>query len=771
MFFETNKCFLLPSAMRGIRGVRRFYEQYPSSEALVVGHTDTDGDATFNKFLSLERAKAVASFLKDDVETWAQYFRLGDGDARHWAYREVQHMLSVLPSAEAPYFDTKVHGIDGMLLTTMPALKAFQSAQGLAASGVADAATQRVLITEYMKADGTTLSAATKLVPHGCGEWFPVKETGDNVANPENRRVELFFFEDEIRPKPPGEYSLPGSPEYAQWLKQVVKTVDFTEELFDLLVRTVDEWQTRIGDVEVTLDGPVHESARTSPVVGDEGAEVIFRDLPAGQYKVHAKKKGFPFAPRAVAVGMTGPVGGPQLAFAIPAVGAGTASQSVTLVTVPVKLHLINRHDAESSFADFGAFDAAYEINRNDVATFVPLNGLRPNDNYIESDLNRFRVRIRDESLKGMEWTSCVIRAHRRDVQENTPPTWKDFSNMVDTGAATSKLSVDMIEHPVDSGTFWSPWLLLVSTEWEVQAPASPNDPYTGLTTTRGLPTWGTANPASAPKEPALKKSNETGFRLRKAAPFGALRVDYRDTTGTTKNEWFHVCNPNARMTVNVFVYAVANHLGIDFADYNRSHTPESMARWFVEQEIAIARNTWGRVGLHIRTCQDPRFTGNNSISNNGDFAHVYRIEASSPFEIFSIMHQPNEETLVFLDKKLPLPPGVTKGVRIFLVPHVREKDTVGVDGIAGLAPVGGGVALIKPKMQGGSAFSHELGHNLGLEHYVDPSPIARRHRELNLMPAGNANDPPVGGTNICRNSLWPEQIAIVASSHHVMKL
>ena len=42
-FFDTNKCFLLPSAMTGIRKLVEVYDKHPNGEMLVVGHTDTSG--------------------------------------------------------------------------------------------------------------------------------------------------------------------------------------------------------------------------------------------------------------------------------------------------------------------------------------------------------------------------------------------------------------------------------------------------------------------------------------------------------------------------------------------------------------------------------------------------------------------------------------------------------------------------------------------------------------------------------------------------------
>src|SRR5262249_49372999 len=75
MFFDTDKTFLLPSAMHGIRGIRRQYDLHPDSNLLIVGHTDTAGREQHNSSLSLERADAIAAYLTNDVPAWETLFR------------------------------------------------------------------------------------------------------------------------------------------------------------------------------------------------------------------------------------------------------------------------------------------------------------------------------------------------------------------------------------------------------------------------------------------------------------------------------------------------------------------------------------------------------------------------------------------------------------------------------------------------------------------------------------------------------------------------
>ena len=65
MFFDPDKCFLLPSAVPGIKGIKAAYDAHPGSNLLIVGHTDTSDQDEPNLALSLERADAMTAFLTD----------------------------------------------------------------------------------------------------------------------------------------------------------------------------------------------------------------------------------------------------------------------------------------------------------------------------------------------------------------------------------------------------------------------------------------------------------------------------------------------------------------------------------------------------------------------------------------------------------------------------------------------------------------------------------------------------------------------------------
>jgi peptidoglycan hydrolase-like protein with peptidoglycan-binding domain len=254
MFFETDKCFLLPAAMQGIRGIKRQYDLHPNSNLLIVGHTDTSASETHNSNLSLERADAVAAYLTDAIDAWEKFFHPdGKRSSLQWGTREIQLMLSALPADATPFFSGEVDGIHGPI--TSEAVRNFQAQHGLAANGNVDEATRRTLIQAYMDLDETTLPSGIHVTTHGCGEFFPVSQSGDGAHVAEDRRVEAFFFDGAITPPPPSKLSKRGSGEYPQWVAQVTETDDFTtdQSLVRLVLRLLDPDRNPRAGVEYVL--------------------------------------------------------------------------------------------------------------------------------------------------------------------------------------------------------------------------------------------------------------------------------------------------------------------------------------------------------------------------------------------------------------------------------------------------------------------------------------------------------------------------------------
>jgi outer membrane protein OmpA-like peptidoglycan-associated protein len=222
MFFDLNKCFLLPSAVRGIRKVKSVYDGHPGGELLVVGHTDTSGTSSYNDVLALERSRAVVAYLSDDVDAWLKLYGDGVPGEKRWGAREDRLMLSALPEGADPFLPA-----GGSLAN---AVRRFQSAHGLATDGVSGPKTRRALVTAYMQRDGTSVPVGTTLVAHGCGENFPDVPTADGVKEPRNRRVEIFVFDGPIVPPPSDELSGPGASDYPAWRDRVQNTFDFSDD-------------------------------------------------------------------------------------------------------------------------------------------------------------------------------------------------------------------------------------------------------------------------------------------------------------------------------------------------------------------------------------------------------------------------------------------------------------------------------------------------------------------------------------------------------------
>ena len=270
MFFDTSKSFLLPKALVHIRSIRKLYDDRPDADVLIVGHTDTSGQPSYNDPLSLERADAVRAYLRDDVDAWLDWYDSGKPYEKRWGSREDNLMLTAVlaESGETP---------------AEPPMKHFQRTRGLSVDGIAGPQTRTQLITEYMGFDDTTLPGGIEPVVHGCGENFPVSESGDldtqaadGKSEDDDRRVELFFFDGQlgVLPPPPGDNSSPDSPEYPEWRRRSRETHDFGTGAHRLSrVRVVDENREPIPNAPCR-----YPATGVSAVADDEG----FIDLDDG---------------------------------------------------------------------------------------------------------------------------------------------------------------------------------------------------------------------------------------------------------------------------------------------------------------------------------------------------------------------------------------------------------------------------------------------------------------------------------------------------------
>ncbi len=275
MLFETDKTFLLPSAMPGIRRLRELYEQRSALAVLVSGHADRAGSTAHNLQLSVERARSVAAFLKDAVDDWMPWYGTGAHAGLRWSVREDQLMLSaVTDAAGAAYFTGPVTGTSNP--ATRDAVNRFQADNGLPA-GAIDTGTRRALVQRYMATDGTTLPASATVTTHGCGEFHPSVATADSVALAENRRVELFLFQGPVEPAPVTPCPSGGCTQYPIWVARSLETIDVNTSP-EITVHLIDELGLPLRNtrVRVVLPGGSVEEVAT-----DAGGAVRPR-VPAG---------------------------------------------------------------------------------------------------------------------------------------------------------------------------------------------------------------------------------------------------------------------------------------------------------------------------------------------------------------------------------------------------------------------------------------------------------------------------------------------------------
>lgn len=251
MLFESGKSFLLPSAMRGIKDLKKYYDDHTGLTVLVVGHTDSTGKASENEALSKERADVVAAFLKDDANAWGARYD-GGKPGKKWGTLEDQHMLSVVAGYDG--------NIDGKLgPRSAAAIKQLQRDAGLDATGKMDSATRQELCTRYMAQDETTLPEGVELTTFGAGPHHPERPGDKEEDRRRNRRVEIFLCDGPIEPAP----GSPSGSEYEEWVKKCSETVDFTdspEELVeielewptDLVKRLPDDFVLRVSGPDIT---------------------------------------------------------------------------------------------------------------------------------------------------------------------------------------------------------------------------------------------------------------------------------------------------------------------------------------------------------------------------------------------------------------------------------------------------------------------------------------------------------------------------------------
>ena len=288
MLFDGDKCFLLPQALPGVRSVAAMHAQHPKADMLVIGHAESD-EVCQGTDVALDRARAVTALLTSEPEAWMPWFAPGVPLRKRWGTREVQLMLSAVSGDDGPFHAGYSSGVTDRQTTA--AIRRFQvywnATRGtdLPVDGRAGAETRKALVTAYMGIEGTTLGDGTTPTPHGCDGHLDDTLTDDGLQ-PDDRRVEVFFFEAGVRPAASGDVSPSGSPDYPAWRQRLVETVDF--ETHGIHVQILDVYKHPVAFAKVTITGPTSQTS-----TADANGFASFFNLTAGDYSVTAVRKGF----------------------------------------------------------------------------------------------------------------------------------------------------------------------------------------------------------------------------------------------------------------------------------------------------------------------------------------------------------------------------------------------------------------------------------------------------------------------------------------------
>ena len=201
--FRFDSAFVEPCQKAVLRQAAAFASENPDMRLLTVGHTDLTGPAEYNQSLSERRARSAFAMLRfgNDpqaaIDEWNELRRRRTPGTRvslhdSWGAREYQQMLQ-----DRGHYRGRIDGDHGPQTDT--AIRDFQDANGLTATGAMDDATWPVLIEAYLAAENLAVPD-DRLLPNcpgeplkwlGCGELDPVRNV--TFAWRPNRRTELLF--------------------------------------------------------------------------------------------------------------------------------------------------------------------------------------------------------------------------------------------------------------------------------------------------------------------------------------------------------------------------------------------------------------------------------------------------------------------------------------------------------------------------------------------------------------------------------------------------
>jgi outer membrane protein OmpA-like peptidoglycan-associated protein len=284
-YFDSNRCFLLPSALPDIKRLCLACAKHPGWDVLVIGHADTAGTDHDNMDLSAERAAVMTAYLTGDVEGWLAWYGDDVLQGKRWGKSEDRDMMGALVPRSERRSMSRVRAYQSWHNRQDSADDELANPDGWAAlpeDGVMTAETRRQLVLDYMNLDGTSLPEHARAFTYACGELYPLPQDDDATDDEgedggharQNRRVELLLFGKPfgILPELPtsaeGDHEVPqarqGDGLYPEWRARAVQeyTMDGAErelllldELGEPLSGANVRWTVSPGeDVELTSD-------------------------------------------------------------------------------------------------------------------------------------------------------------------------------------------------------------------------------------------------------------------------------------------------------------------------------------------------------------------------------------------------------------------------------------------------------------------------------------------------------------------------------------
>lgn len=413
------------------------------------------------------------------------------------------------------------------------------------------------------------------------------------------------------------------------------------------------------------------------------------------------------------------------------------------LTTIAPKPPAITLHDTKKkdvSFVRFGLYDSAFDVVTPGTSPILRNSDVDETLNFVGMDSRRFFIRIHDPNLVAPGATT------KRFISADWFTVGKDKVTVVDNNDSVARVALE--EDAPGSGTFESPWLLLVSDHWEVE----------NVTTTTGSPGHG------------MRQRGEANFRLRFATIFDHVAVRYPQKGGAIALFPIFERSPEERRTIPLQLFVLAPF----FSD--------AFGRYILDQDLKNMRGVYARVGYHVKTVTDAaleekgtKFThkGESLLvvpvpPGLGDAANLGISQQLALGHAYPGLIGDESGKTPFPGEKNP-----TDTLRVFFAANVLDEDGASVNGIShpdvfvdpkpadeayrGAVFVADGLAKVNSGV--GSAMTHEAGHvltNHRKGHYVEPTPPIQGDKFLfqapNLMCAG----PLAFGTGIASSQrIW----------------